>query len=80
MKKIILMLTVTLMSLQSAYSQQALEDSKNTDNWYIGVNGAVSSKITHNSVFKNLNPSLGLRVGRYWTPVVGWVVSFFILS
>ena len=75
MKKIFLMLTVTLMSLQSAYSQQALEDSKNTDNWYVGVNGAVSSKITHNSIFKNLNPSIGLRVGRYWTPVVGWVVT-----
>ena len=75
MKKIVLMLTVTLMSLQSAYSQQALEDSKNTDNWYVGVNGAISSKITHNSIFKNLNPSLGLRVGRYWTPVVGWAVS-----
>ena len=75
MKKIVLMLTVTLMSLQSVYSQQALEESKNTDNWYIGVNGAVSSKITHTSVFKNLNPSLGLRVGRYWTPVVGWVVT-----
>ena len=63
------------MSLQSAYSQQALEDSKNTDNWYVGVNGAISSKITHNSFFKYLNPSLGLRVGRYWTPVVGWAVS-----
>ena len=75
MKKIVLMLTVTLMSLQSAYSQQALVDSKNTDNWYVGVNGAASSKITHNSIIKNLNPSLGLRVGRYWTPVVGWVVT-----
>jgi len=72
MKKIFLMLTVTLMSLQSAYSQQALVESKTSDNWYIGINGALSSKITHNSFFKSLNPSLGLRVGRYWTPVAGW--------
>ena len=75
MKKIVLVLTVTLLSLQSAYSQQALVESKNTDNWYVGVNGAVSSKITHSRFFKNINPSLGLRVGRYWTPVVGWVVT-----
>ena len=75
MKKIVLVLTVMLMSLQSAYSQQALVESKTSDNWYLGVNGAASSKITHNSFFKYLNPSLGLRVGRYWTPVVGWVVT-----
>ena len=75
MKKIILMLTVTLMSLQTAYSQQALVESKTSDNWYIGINGGLSSKITHNSFFKSLNPSLGLRVGRYWTPVAGWAVE-----
>ena len=69
------MLTVTLMSLQTAYSQQALVESKTSDNWYIGINGGLSSKITHNSFFKSLNPSLGLRVGRYWTPVAGWAVE-----
>ena len=76
MKKIVLVLTVTLLSLQSAYSQQTLEDSKTTDNWYVGINGGLSAKITHNNNFGgNLNPSVGLRVGRYWTPVAGWALE-----
>lgn len=76
MKKTLIMLAMTMMSLQSAYSQQALEDSKTSDNWYVGINGGISSKTTHNDDrWGNLNPSVGLRVGRYWTPVAGWVVE-----
>ena len=76
MKKTLFILMVTLLSLQSAYAQQALEDSKTTDNWYLGIKGGVSSKITHNHNFGgNLNPSVGLRVGRYWTPVAGWALE-----
>ena len=76
MKKTLFMLAMAMMSLQSAYSQQALEDSKITDNWYVGVNGGIHSKTTHNdSFFSNLNPSVGVRFGRYWTPVVGWAVE-----
>ena len=51
MKKTLFILMVTLLSLQSVYAQQALEDSKTTDNWYFGLNGGVSSKITHNNDF-----------------------------
>ena len=76
MKKILLMLTIALMSLQSAFSQQALIESKTSDNWYVGINGSLSSKITHNDDrWGSLNPAVGIRVGRYWTPVVGWVVE-----
>ena len=76
MKKTLFILMVTLLSLQSVYAQQALEDSKTTDNWYFGLNGGVSSKITHNNdFFGNLNTSVGLRVGRYWTPVAGWALE-----
>ena len=74
MKKSILMLAVALMSLQPAYSQKALVESKSTDNWFIGINGGVSMKTTHNSM-KNLNPSVGLRFGRNWTPVAGWMIT-----
>ena len=74
MKKNILMLAVALMTLQPAYSQKALVESKSTDNWFIGINGGVSMKTTHNSM-KNLNPSVGLRLGRNWTPVAGWMIT-----
>ena len=76
MKNTLIMLAVALMSLQSAYSQQALVESKTTDNWFVGINGGVSTKTIRNGDrFKNLNPSVGLRFGRSWTPVVGWMIT-----
>jgi len=76
MKKTLFTWMVLLLSLQSVYAQQALEDSKTTDNWYLGIRGGLSSKITHNNDFGgSLNPSVGLRVGRYWTPVAGWALE-----
>lgn len=76
MKKKLFVLLMALLSLQSAYSQQALEDSKISDNWYVGLNGGLSSKTTHNDDrWGSLNPSVGIRVGRYWTPVAGWAVE-----
>ena len=76
MKRTVFMLAVVLMSLQSAYSQKALVESKSSDNWYLGINGGVSSKTTHNDDrWGSLNPFAGVRVGRYWTPVAGWVVE-----
>ena len=75
MKKIILMATVALFALQ-ANAQEALEESNICDNWYVGVNAGIGMKTTENSdVLKNLNPSVGLRLGRYWTPVTGWMIS-----
>ena len=76
MKKTFLLLAMVGLSLQSAYSQRALIESKNSDNWYIGINGGLSSKTTHNDDrWGSLNPSVGIRVGRYWTPVIGWAVE-----
>ena len=70
------MLAVAAITVQSASAQIALEESKTFDNWYIGINGGVSSRIKpNNSFFSNVNPHAGLRVGRYWTPVVGWAVE-----
>lgn len=54
-----------------AVSAQALEESKTLDNWYIGLNAGENFKTTHTSVFDNLNPSAGLRIGRWFTPVFG---------
>ncbi|MBR1388805.1 MAG: OmpA family protein [Prevotella sp.] len=76
MKKLMMILAVAAMTVQSASAQKALENSKTFDNWYIGILGGANSKTTHNSdFFSNVNPHAGLRVGRYYTPVVGWVVE-----
>ena len=76
MKKTLFMLMMALLSLQAAYSQQAIVESLTSDNWYVGINGGINSKITHNNDFLgSLNPSVGIRVGRYWTPVAGWALE-----
>ena len=70
------MLAVAAMVTTSVSAQNALEDSKTFDNWYIGINGGVSSRLKPNDAFfSNVNPHAGLRLGRYWTPVVGWAVE-----
>lgn len=69
------MMAVAAVSAQYA-SAQTVEESKTFwDNWYIGVNAGENFKTTHTKVFSNLNPSAGLRVGRYLTPVFGLAVE-----
>lgn len=70
MKKQVLTLALAAMTAQ-AMTAQTVEDSKLSDNWYIGVNGGLNAKTTHTSIFKNLNPSAGMRIGRNITPVFG---------
>lgn len=55
--------------------QKAMVDSKNYDNWYIGVNGGLSTKTTHNKWIENANSNAGLRVGHWFTPVFGFAVE-----
>ena len=71
MKKFLLTLAVAAMSAQFVSAQHTLVESKTTDNWYIGIEAGVSSKTTQSAVFKNLNPTAGLRIGRYFTPEFG---------
>ncbi len=75
MKKIFFMLAVTVLSVQSAFAQKAIAESSTFDNWYIGIQGGVSTKTTHNALLKNMNPHAGLRLGRYFTPVFGFAVE-----
>lgn len=70
MKKQVLMFAVAAMTAQ-VMSAQTVSESKLSDNWYMGVNGGVNAKTTHTSIFNNLNPSAGLRIGRNITPVFG---------
>ncbi len=73
MKKSVLLFAATAMAV--AASAQTVTESKTLDNWYIGINGGIQTKTTHNAWTKNLNPNAGLRIGRWITPVVGFAVE-----
>ena len=75
MKKFFVWMAVAAMSVQSASAQKAIAESKTFDNWYIGIQGGASVKTTHTSIFQNLNPHAGLRIGRYFTPVFGFAIE-----
>ena len=72
MKKFFLMLAVAAFSAQTMSAQTVLE-SKNADNWYIGIYGGVDAPAKGYKVLKNINPEAGVRIGRWFTPVVGLV-------
>ena len=73
MKKFILMLSA--IALTATVSAQTVEESKTLDNVYIGINGGFATKSTAHGWFNNLNPNLGVRIGRYFTPVFGLAVE-----
>ena len=65
------MLAVAALSAQTM-SAQTVEESKNFDNWYIGVNGGANLQAKD---FKEMNFQAGLRIGRWFTPVVGLAIE-----
>lgn len=69
MKKILFTL-VALFTMLSANSQIATENSKLTDNIYVGVGGIVTTPLDFNSVFP-LNAGAVLKIGKNITPVFG---------
>ena len=74
MKKLFVLFAAAAMTLTA--SAQALEESKTFDNFYIGINGGVSTKMTQQSGWLGgLNPNAGLRIGRWFTPVFGIAVE-----
>ena len=64
------MTMLVVMSIQ-ATSAQTVVESKNLDNWYLGINAGALSKTKGYPFFENLNPQAGLRIGRWFTPAVG---------
>jgi len=79
MKKLVLMLAAAAMAVsasaqvfESAPGQEyGLRQSKFTDNWYVGVNGGVATKLTGHRWLSDLDPNFGIRVGKNITPVFG---------
>ncbi|MCD8297398.1 MAG: OmpA family protein [Prevotella sp.] len=74
MKKLVLMFFAAALTM--SVSAQALMESKLLDNMYIGVNGGVAVKTTqHTNWMGNLNPNLGVRIGKDFTPVFGFAIE-----
>ena len=74
MKKLVLMFAAAVMAV--SVSAQTVTESKTFDNFYIGINGGVATKMTgQRGWLKGLNSNAGLRIGRYFTPVFGLAVE-----
>lgn len=69
MKKLVLMMASALFAVSA--SAQTVQESKTFDNFYVGINGGLSTKTTGHNWLGGLNPNAGLRVGRWFTPVFG---------
>ena len=72
MKKLFLLFAVAAFSAQM--NAQTVLESKNFDNWYIGVNGGANVPAA-TFEFDDMNFQAGLRLGRWFTPVVGLAVE-----
>ena len=79
MKKLLFTIfTVFVLALLSANAQVAIEKSKLTDNVYIGITGIATTPLTFNDVFP-VNGGVGLRVGKYFTPIYGMEIEGGVL-
>jgi outer membrane protein OmpA-like peptidoglycan-associated protein len=71
MKKLVLFFAAATMALSA--NAQTVAGSKFTDNWWIGLQGGVMTKTTHNRWLHNINPNFGLRIGKNITPAFGLI-------
>ena len=73
MKKLILFFAA--MAMTASVSAQTVTESKTFDNFYIGINGGLMTKTTGYAWMKNLDPNIGIRIGRNFTPVFGVAIE-----
>lgn len=74
MKKFIFTLAIAMMAVISVNAQTATENSKVLDNTYVGVEAGVSTPLNFNSMFP-VNPAVGVKLGKEFTPVFGLEVE-----
>lgn len=70
MKKFLFVSALLVLGLGSASAQEGLQKAKFWDNWYIGPKIGVTTPLNLNHTFP-LNPSLGVKVGKNFSPVFG---------
>lgn len=71
MKKLVLFFAAAAMAVSASAQGTATTGNKFSDNWYIGLNAGVGTATTHSEWLKNLNPNVGIRVGKNLTTVFG---------
>lgn len=70
MKKNILILCMLGASALTANGQTLLKGTKFTDNWSFGINGGVTTPMTHSAFWKNSRPAVGIELSKRITPVL----------
>ena len=75
MKKVFLMLAAAMLSASMNAQNTAVTANKAGDNWYVGINGGLSTTLTKQTpdggFFKAMAPVVGVRVGKNFTTVFG---------
>ena len=66
-----LAVAASAMSASAQEPKSGFADAKFWDNWYLGANAGVLSTAKNQAVLKNLNPTFGIRFGKWFTPSVG---------
>lgn len=74
MKQKLLLVAFAIILVHNISAQTVL-NSKMSDNWFVGINGGANFKTKDVAVLKNLNPSVGIRLGRAFTPVFGLAID-----
>lgn len=69
MKSIILSAAAAAIAISA--SAQAVETPSFGDNWSLGVQGGVTTPMTHHAFFKSMKPVVGLTLKKQLTPVFG---------
>ena len=70
MKKNILILCMLGASALTVSGQTLLKGTKFTDNWSVGINGGVTTPMTHSAFWKNSRPAVGIELSKRITPVL----------
>ena len=75
MKKIFMLLAVAMLTVTAQAQNTAVTANKFGDNWYLGINGGITSTSTYSGdnamKFKGLAPNFGIRLGKNLTTVFG---------
>ena len=71
MKKTFIAATLLSAICAGAATAQVIEQPKFSDNWSIGIEGGVTTPLSHNAFFGAMRPVIGVHFGKQLTPVFG---------
>ena len=83
MKKLFLMLAAATFAANVSAQGTAITSNKFGDNWYLGVNAGIDTKVKEqfgsDGFFKSIAPTVGVRVGKNLTTVFGLALEGDVL-